>query len=342
MLSGSQRFGKMLREAIYRVFRFGRSVFSRQSVVRPQGTHREAASGLSPSACPHRPDIIVTMNTATRPEQAFTYVNIAAYKFVKLTNLQDRRERLRDYCRSRDLKGTILLSPEGINLFIAGTRQEIDSLIAELAADAEIGPMEYKESLSDHQPFSRMLVKLKQEIIAFGVDGISPADHTSPKLPATELKRWLDEGQSVTLLDVRNDYEVSLGTFAGAEAIGVDHFRDFPDAAQRWRPEHKQQPVVMFCTGGIRCEKAGPYMERIGFENIYQLEGGILKYFEECGQEHFDGECFVFDKRVALDGQLRETDTALCFACQRTLSAEEQLSPDYVPGESCPYCVSEE
>lgn len=282
---------------------------------------------------------MVTMKTETAPEQALSFLNIAAYKFVALTNLPERRERLREFCRAIGLKGTILLSPEGINLFLAGKQEDIAAFLDELSADDEIGPLEVKQSLSDHQPFTRMLVKLKREIIAFGVDGISPAERTSPKLPAVELKRWLDEGRPVTLLDVRNDYEVELGTFAGAEAIGVDHFRDFPQAAQRWRPDCKRQPVVMFCTGGIRCEKAGPYMEQIGFEQIYQLDGGILKYFEECGQEHFEGECFVFDKRVALDGELQETDTALCYVCQATLSAEEQQSPDYVPAVSCPFCV---
>ena len=282
------------------------------------------------------------MKTEIQAETGSQIVNIAAYKFVSLTNLNERRQRLRTFCRSLDLKGTILLSPEGINLFLAGPRQHIDAVVNELADDAEVGPLEVKESLSDHQPFSRMLVKLKKEIIAFGVDGIEPAKRTSPKLPAKELKQWLDEGRPFTLLDVRNDYEVDLGTFAGAEAIGVDHFRDFPEAARRWRPKCKSEPVVMFCTGGIRCEKAGPFMEQVGFENIYQLDGGILKYFEVCGQEHFDGECFVFDKRVAVDGQLQETDTALCFACQSTLTVQEQQAPDYVPGESCPYCVRRE
>ena len=231
------------------------------------------------------------VETPTKP--TVDVVNIAAYKFVPLTDLEPRRERLRTFCRDLGLKGTIMLSPEGINLFLAGTRPMIDAVLCELQRDTEIGTLEVKESLTDYQPFSRMLVKLKREIIAFGIDGVEPLQHTSPKLPASQLKQWLDEGRAVTLLDVRNDFEVELGTFE----------------------------------------------EQIGFRNIYQLEGGILKYFEECGQQHYQGDCFVFDKRVAVDSQLRETDAALCFACQKTLTVEDQASPHYVPGESCPYCL---
>lgn len=278
------------------------------------------------------------MSSDISPPPTEQVVNIAAYKFVTLTDMAERRERLRELCLGLELKGTILLSPEGINLFLAGSREATDHLLRELSADAEIGPLEVKKSFSDHQPFSRMLVRLKQEIIAFGIDGIAPAQQTSPKLSPQQLKQWLDEGRNIKLLDVRNDYEIDLGTFAGAEAIGVDHFRNFPAAAESLPEEMKDETIVMFCTGGIRCEKAGPYMQQIGFQDVLQLEGGILKYFEECGQQHFDGECFVFDKRVALDGELKETDTALCFACQSTLTFEEQQSPQYVPGESCPYC----
>ncbi len=265
-------------------------------------------------------------------------VNLAAYKFLPLTDLPERRRRLREVCQRQGLKGTILLSAEGINLFLAGRREAVDALIAALRADPEIGPLEMKESLSDYQPFNRMLVKIKREIIAFGVDGIDPTVATSPRISPAELKSWLDEGRQVTLLDVRNDYEVSLGTFEGAVPIGVDHFRQFPAAADRFAEQRREETVVMFCTGGVRCEKAGPYLERAGVDEVYQLDGGILKYFEDCGQQHFHGECFVFDNRTAVDGALRETATTLCFACQRTLSAEEQSSPHYVLGESCPYC----
>jgi UPF0176 protein len=265
-------------------------------------------------------------------------VNLATYKFVPLTNLPERRQRLREVCLRQGLKGTILLSPEGINLFVAGGRSAIDALIEALEVDPEIGPLQTKESVNDYPPFNRMLVKIKKEIIAFGVEGIDPARETSARISPAELKSWLDEGRQVTLLDVRNDYEVSLGTFDGAVPIGVDNFRDFPAAADRFASQRQRETVVMFCTGGIRCEKAGPYLERAGVDDVYQLEGGILKYFEDCGQQYFKGECFVFDKRTALDGELSETPTGMCFACQRTLSAEEQSSPHYVVGQSCPHC----
>jgi len=265
-------------------------------------------------------------------------VNIAVYKFVTLDNLKRRRKQLRSLCRSLELRGTILLTPEGINLFIAGSRKGIDQLLAELRSDPALADLEVKESLSDDQPFRRMLVKIKQEIIAFGVEGIDPRECTSPKLPAKTLRQWLDEGKPVTLLDVRNDYEIKVGTFQNAVPIGVDHFRHFPDAVRQLPTDWKDQPVVMFCTGGIRCEKAGPLMEREGFRQIYQLDGGILKYFEECGGDHYDGECFVFDQRVALNSRLEETETTQCFACQIPLTVEEQQSPKYVPGVSCPHC----
>jgi UPF0176 protein len=285
-------------------------------------------------------DTTESTSPATSPATS-PVVNLAAYKFVKLTDLPERRQRLREICIGQQLKGTILLSSEGINLFVAGCRAGIDALTAALGADAEIGPLDMKESHNDYPPFNRMLVKIKKEIIAFGVEGIDPSSETSQRITPAELKSWLDEGRQVTLLDVRNDYEVSLGTFEGAVPIGVDHFRDFPTAADRFAAERQQETVVMFCTGGIRCEKAGPYLQRAGVDDVYQLDGGILKYFEDCGQQHFRGECFVFDKRTALDGQLSETATTLCFACQCTLNAEEQASPQYVVGQSCPHCYED-
>ncbi len=232
----------------------------------------------------------------------------------------------------------MLLSQEGINLFIAGEPTAVRAFLAALEDDSEIGPLDLKESYSDEQPFNRMLVKIKKEIIAFGVPGIDPVTSRTAKISPRELKAWLDEGRPCVLLDVRNDYEVELGTFENAVPIGVAHFRDFPAAVDRLAPEKKQQPVVMFCTGGIRCEKAGPFMEQAGFQHVLQLDGGILKYFEECGGDHYRGECFVFDKRVGLDADLRETETEMCFVCQHLLSAEDQQSPDYVVGERCPFC----
>lgn len=266
------------------------------------------------------------------------FVNLSGYKFTPLGELPELRARLLKLTRDAGLRGTILLSAEGINLFVAGPRADVDALLAVLRAVPGLGGLTPKESLSAEQPFNRMLVKIKKEIIAFGVEGIDPATRPTAKLSARTLKQWLDEGRPVTLLDTRNDYEVRLGTFRGARPAGIDHFREFPAAVARLPAELKEQPVVMFCTGGIRCEKAGPFLEREGFKNVHQLDGGILKYFEECGGAHFDGECFVFDRRVGVDPGLRETKTVLCFACQMPLLEAEQADPRYVPDVSCPHC----
>ena len=264
--------------------------------------------------------------------------NISTYRFAELTGLKDLRESLIADCKAWDLKGTILLSTEGINLFVAGAAESIDLLLRNLRKIPGLEALEPKVSSSDKQPFNRMLVRVKREIISFGMESIRPADYTSSKIAAAELKRWLDEGRPITLLDTRNDYEVKLGTFKGALIPHINTFREFPDAVRKFPPALKDQPVVMFCTGGIRCEKAGPFMEQQGFNNIYQLDGGILKYFEECGGEHYEGECFVFDQRVGVDPGLRETDYAICFACQAPLDAADQEDPRHVEGVSCPHC----
>jgi UPF0176 protein len=264
--------------------------------------------------------------------------NIAAYQFATLSGLKELRERLASQCKDWGLKGTILLSTEGINLFIAGQQAEVDLLVADLRNIPGLEGLTPKVSESAQQPFRRMLVRIKKEIIAFGVEGIEPAKYTSPRIEARTLKQWLDEGRSVTLLDTRNDYEVKLGTFKGAHVIGVDHFRDFPDAVRRLPEEMKQQPIVTFCTGGIRCEKAAPFMEREGFEQVWQLEGGILKYFEEVGGAHYDGECFVFDQRVGVDPALSETESTQCFVCQSPLTEADQKDERFVEHVSCVYC----
>lgn len=264
--------------------------------------------------------------------------NIAAYRFAPLEGLADLRAELLAFSRQHGLRGTILLSSEGINLFVAGARAGVDALLVRLRSIAGLEQLEPKYSYTAHQPFRRMLVRIKKEIIAFGVPGIDPARRTSPKLSPQQLKAWLDEGRKLTLLDTRNDYEVKLGTFENALPAGVNHFRDFPAAVAKLPAELKDETIVMFCTGGIRCEKAGPYMESQGFRNVLQLEGGILKYFEECGGAHYRGECFVFDQRVGVDPALQETESAQCFNCLSPLTAEEQQDSRYVPGRSCPWC----
>ena len=248
------------------------------------------------------------------------------------------KPRLLLVCAAYEVKGTILLAPEGVNLFIAGTRESLTEVLAYLRTIPNLQDFQVKESPSPKRPFKRLLVKIKKEIIAFGVEGVNPARHTAPKITARQLKQWLDEGKPVTLLDTRNDYEVRVGTFRGAVVPHIWNFRDFPNAVRQLPETLKDQPVVMFCTGGIRCEKAGPFMEMEGYTNILQLEGGILKYFEEVGGSHYDGECFVFDERVSVDAALQPGTAAMCFNCQMPVTAEEQKDERYVPEKSCPHC----
>jgi UPF0176 protein len=263
-------------------------------------------------------------------------VNAAAYKFVELDDLQNLRSELQSRSNALGLKGTVLLAPEGINLFIAGTRGGIDGFKAFVLADPRFADVSFKESFSEEQPFNRMLVKVKREIIPFAVPEVTPAQNPAPRVSALQLKRWLDEGRPLLLLDARNDFEVELGTFRGARQLGLESFRQFPDAARQLSSEDR--PIVTFCTGGIRCEKAAALLLQRGFREVYQLDGGILRYFEEVGGDHFDGECFVFDKRVAVDAKLQPTGTTQCYVCQSVLSVVDQRSADYVPNVACPYC----
>jgi UPF0176 protein len=267
-------------------------------------------------------------------------VNIAAYRFhpIAVEELRPRRERLRALCQELELKGTILLSKEGINLFLAGTRSAIDAVLAQIRSIPGMESLQVKESLTDYQPFHRMLVKIKREIVPVGCREIDPVADASPKISPQQLKSWLDEHREIALLDTRNDYEVALGTFQGAIDLHLKTFREFPEAAAQLPDDIKKKPVVMFCTGGIRCEKIGPYMKGLGFEQIYQLDGGILKYFEECSRSHYQGDCFVFDQRVALDPALTPSDTRECFACKHPLIPEDYQSPLFREGVSCPYC----
>ena len=269
-----------------------------------------------------------------------TYKNIAAYKFVATDEsfIADIREPLRSKLRKLGVRGTVMLSTEGINLFLCATPDVIDLAWELITSYEPYHDLAYKESFSSYVTFNRMLVKLKKEIIPAGSDEIQPHKFTGPHIDAETLRQWLDEGRELTLLDTRNDYEVRLGTFKDAIDLNLDTFRSFREAAAELDDSLKEKPLVMFCTGGIRCEKASPIMLDMGFKEVYQLDGGILKYFEKIGGEHYDGECFVFDHRVAVDSQLKETGTVQCFCCQEPLTPAEQQSDKYSLGEYCPYC----
>lgn len=270
-------------------------------------------------------------------------VNISAYKFVTLEDIADLRAQLQARCTELGLKGTILLAPEGINLFLAGTREAIDGIVAWLHADPRFADLAPKESLSDTQPFKRMLVRIKREIITMKMPLIRPEAGRAPSVRPGDLKRWLDqghddEGRPVVMLDTRNAFEVAVGTFENAIDYGVTKFSEFPEAVAAHRDELAGKTVVSFCTGGIRCEKAAIHMQQAGIDHVYQLEGGILKYFEEVGGSHYRGDCFVFDYRTALNPQLEPAGPRQCFACRAVVTPEEQQSPHYVVGVSCPHC----
>lgn len=237
-------------------------------------------------------------------------LNISAYKFVPLPDAQELRDRLHERAIALDLKGTVLLAEEGINLFLAGPGQAVRAFVALLQADPRLADLTPKESWSARQPFRKMLVKVKREIIRMNHPTIRPAQGRAPAVPATTVRRWLDQGHDdagrpVVTLDTRNAFEVDHGTFEGAIDWRIHKFSDFPAALQAHQAELEGKTVVSFCTGGIRCEKAAILMQETGLEHVYQLEGGILKYFEETGGAHFRGECFVFDEREALGADLR-------------------------------------
>lgn len=267
-------------------------------------------------------------------------LNVSGYLFkpIRSEAIKPLREYLKKWGMRNNLKGTILLSTEGVNLFLSGQRHKLNDFLDKFRNESGFLELEVKESWSDHQPFTRFLVRIKKEIIAFGVNDIVPFDYTSEYLPPERLKEWLDQGKEVVLLDTRNDYEVKVGTFDNALPIGVENFTHFPEAAARLPEELKEKTIVTFCTGGIRCEKAAPLLESKGFKNVYQLEGGILKYFEKCGGAHYKGDCFVFDHRVALNPNLRETEVRQCYACRAVLMPDDFHSEQYIPGKQCPYC----
>ena len=265
-------------------------------------------------------------------------VNIAGYRFVELPDRDNLRAPFKSACDEAGLLGTILLSYEGINFFLSGNQSAIDQFLQFLERDERFLNMPLKISYSERMSFRRMNVRLKKEIISLGLDSIRPVEMTGETITPTEFKTWLDEGREIVVLDTRNDYEVRLGTFEKAIDLNLSTFRGFPDAVGDSDID-KNLTVVMFCTGGIRCEKASAVMMQQGWSDVRQLEGGILGYFEDVGGAHWNGDCFVFDSRVALDPALEETTTEMCWACREPLTEEEMESEQYVVAKSCPHCI---
>ncbi len=266
-------------------------------------------------------------------------LNIAGYRFVDLPDRDDLIEPYQNKCQRLHLKGTILIAHEGINFFLAGVEPAINDFISFLEQDERMRDIQIKKSWTDYQPFNRMNVRKKKEIISVGLDDIRPAEFTGPSITPSELKDALDGNKNVNLLDTRNIYEMKIGTFEHAIDLNIESFRDFPKAIQELPESLKDEPIVMFCTGGIRCEKASAIMIEAGFKDVRQLKGGILGYFEEVGGAHWKGNCFVFDQRVAVNPDLIETGEVVCFACRTPLTIEEQQHATYKAGVSCLYCA---
>ncbi len=266
-------------------------------------------------------------------------VNIAGYKFEPLVDPIDLVSLYQKKCDELELKGTMLISKNGINFSLAGTQQATDTIIAFLEEDNRFLNIPLKVTYSKTQPFRRMKVRLKKEIISLGRKDISPRELTGERITPKDLKNLLDNKEDVLVLDTRNEYETRIGKFKNAIDLNLDTFRDFPEAIESLPEEYKDKQIVMYCTGGIRCEKASAVMMKAGFADVKQLEGGVLDYFKETGGAYWEGDCFVFDERVALDTELNETDYIYCYICREPLSAEEKASPDFKINEHCPYCI---
>lgn len=262
------------------------------------------------------------------------------YKFVKLSDYAEIQSKILAHCELESVKGTILLAEEGINGTIAGTRTAIDSVLVFLKADPRFADLEHKESTAEVYPFERLKVKVKTEIVTLGKPEVNPGEKAGIYVSPQEWNKLISD-PDVTVIDTRNDYEVSIGTFQGAINPETDSFREFPQYAETNLDPAKHKKIAMFCTGGIRCEKASAYLLNQGFPEVYHLKGGILKYLEEVPAEAslWQGECFVFDERIAVKHGLEPGSYQMCRSCGHPISDDDKTSPDYEDGISCPYCV---
>lgn len=267
----------------------------------------------------------------------------ALYCFTPFADPQSLQAPLLDLCRREGVKGSLLLAREGINGTIAGSDAAIGHVLAHIRQLPGCAALEAKKSRAAEQPFLRMKVRLKREIVTMGQENIDPRACVGHYVPPKEWNRMITD-PDIVVIDTRNDYEVAIGTFRGAVDPDIRTFRDFPSWFRQWRrkieAEGRIPKVAMFCTGGIRCEKSTAFARQEGLEDVYHLQGGILKYLEEIPEEEslWDGECFVFDQRVSVGHGLRQGDYGLCHACRHPVSAEDRASPLFEEGVSCPHC----
>ena len=266
----------------------------------------------------------------------------ALYRFATLPDVARHAEALRQCCEQAGVRGTLLLADEGINGTIAGSRAGIDAVGEYLRSVPALAGMEYKESTSAQMPFARLKVKVKREIVTMGVEGLDPARGAGTYVEPEQWNQLISDPDTL-VIDTRNDYEVGIGSFRGAVAPGTAHFREFPDYVTRELRGQEQRPIAMFCTGGIRCEKGTAYLRQQGFEHVHHLKGGVLRYLETVPAEEslWDGECYVFDERVAVSHGLAQGQTVQCEACGAPVSAEQQASEAFVAEISCPACVDQ-
>ena len=271
-------------------------------------------------------------------------VIVALYKFTSLPQFEELRLPLQTAARKAGVRGTLLLAHEGINGTLAGSRGAIGSFLERLELEPAIGALEVKFSFAEEQPFYRMKVRLKKEIVTLGQPAIDPTNTVGTYVDPADWNRLIDDPDTL-VIDTRNDYEVSIGTFENAVNPETSSFRDFADFVEdKLKPlikDKKPKNIAMFCTGGIRCEKSTSYLLQEGFENVFHLKGGILKYLETIPQDNskWQGECFVFDGRVSVGHDLQPGSYDMCHACRMPLSSEEKQHPAYRPGISCPKCI---
>ena len=270
------------------------------------------------------------------------FLTAAFYKFVELRDFAALRAPLLAFCEEREIRGTILLAAEGINGTIAGKPESVRAALARLRQDPRLADLEHKESSAAKTPFYRMKVRLKREIVTMGVPQVNPALMAGTYVKPQEWNKLLED-PDVVVVDVRNDYEVALGSFAGALNPRTKSFRELPDWVRNAAALRDKPRVAMFCTGGIRCEKSTAFLRAQGFEEVYHLQGGILKYLETvpASESRWEGDCFVFDERVAVGQGLRPGRHELCRSCRNPIGAAEKAAPSYVAGVSCPQCYDQ-